>query len=191
MSGPLQEIDAVTAKSWLDQGKAQLFDIREADEFHREHIAGARLAPRAEIKVTDAGNDRAEATIAIFHCNSGQRTREAADQIRSCGYLEAYALEGGLSGWKSAGLATELNRKAPISLQRQVQITAGSMVVIGILLAWLVSPWFALLSGFVGAGLVFAGISNTCALARVLALLPYNRRENRATENLSPKAAST
>lgn len=189
MSGALREIDAATAKSWLDQGKAQLFDIREADEFHREHIAGARLVPRAEIKGTEAGNDSAGAMIAIFHCNSGQRTREAAGQIQSCGYLEAYALEGGLSGWKSAGLATELNRKAPISLQRQVQITAGSMVVIGILLAWLVSPWFALLSGFVGAGLVFAGISNTCALARILALLPYNRRETTTAQKLSTTAA--
>lgn len=190
MTGTLREIDAVTAKNWLDQGKARLFDTREADEFHREHIAGAHLAPRAEINQTNGGSDSAETTIAIFHCNSGQRTREAAGEIQSCGYLEAYALEGGLAAWKTAGLATELNRTAPISLQRQVQITAGSMVVIGILLAWLVSPWFALLSGFVGAGLVFAGVSNTCALARILALLPYNRRENTAAETLSPKTVT-
>ena len=190
MSGALREIDAVTAKAWLDQGKAQLFDIREADEFHREHIAGARLAPRAALDDSLSGQDDSQTLVAIFHCNSGQRTREAARQILDCDYQEAYALKGGLAGWKAAGLATELNRKAPISLQRQVQITAGSMVVIGLLLAWLVSPWFALLSGFVGAGLIFAGLSNTCALARILALLPYNRRERSSSASLSPKAAS-
>ena len=190
MPSALREIDAVTAKTWLDEGKARLFDIREADEFHREHIAGAQLAPQATLEGTVSSRDEARTLIAIFHCNSGQRTREAAPRILDCDYLEAYALKGGLAGWKAAGLTTELNRKAPISLQRQVQITAGSMVVIGLLLAWLISPWFALLSGFVGAGLIFAGLSNTCALARILALLPYNRREGSANPGLSPKAAS-
>ncbi|WP_282605443.1 rhodanese family protein [Pelagibius sp. Alg239-R121] len=186
MSGHLREIDAASAKHWLDLGKAKLFDIREADEFRREHIAGAQLLPSAQlIKAVPNGNDQGsdpEIRIAIFHCNSGQRTREAASDILRCGYDEIYALQGGLSGWKSAGLATELNRKAPISLQRQVQMTAGSMVVMGILLAWLISPWFALLSGFVGAGLVFAGLTNTCALARLLAQLPYNRRAEKRDE---------
>ncbi len=190
MSGALQEVDAVTAKSWLDQGKARLFDIREADEFHREHIPGAQLIPRAELEGWKPGQDETGTRIAVFHCNSGQRTREAGSQIQSCGYPEVYALKGGLAAWKSAGLTTELNRKAPISLQRQVQITAGSMVVIGLLLAWLVSPWFTLLSGFVGAGLIFAGLSNTCALASILAQMPYNRREISPTENPPPEAAA-
>lgn len=168
MPEKLRTIDVVTAKAWLDQGRAQLFDIREADEFQREHIEAATPMRRA------VPEDIEE--IAIFYCNSGQRTGAAAAEIVACGYREVYALKGGLTAWKAAGFDTKLNPKAPISLQRQVQIAAGGMIVTGLLLAWLLSPWFALLSGFVGMGLVFAGITNTCALARLLSLLPYNRR---------------
>ena len=71
---------------------------------------------------------------------------------------------------------TVVNRKMPISIQRQVQITAGMMVLIGVVLGFVVSPWFFLLSGFVGAGLTFAGVSGTCAMASLLALMPWNRR---------------
>ncbi len=202
MSSPLQEVDVTTVKTWLQQGTARLYDIREADEFRREHISGAAFMPQARPTsvdadaVADADADTGEAgnkdVKAVFYCNSGQRTREAATRITNAGYRESFALEGGLSAWKSAGFATELNRKAPISLQRQVQITAGSLVVSGLLLALLISPWFALLSGFVGAGLIFAGVSNTCALARILALLPYNRvkNETRADPSADQKAAA-
>ena len=69
-----------------------------------------------------------------------------------------------------------MNRKAPISIMRQVQIVAGTLVLLGVLLGWLVSPWFFALSAFVGAGLTFAGISGTCAMANLLGFLPYNRR---------------
>ena len=181
MPEKLPNIDAVTAKTWLDQGRARLFDIREADEFRRERIETASLMPpakageNAQAELDAAPEDREE--IAIFYCNSGQRTGAAASEILACGYREVYALKGGLAGWKAAGFETKLNPKAPISLQRQVQIAAGGMIVAGLLLAWLLSPWFALLSGFVGMGLVFAGVTNTCALARLLGLLPYNRRQ--------------
>ena len=71
---------------------------------------------------------------------------------------------------------TERSARAPISLQRQVQMVAGSLIVAGTLLGAFVSPWFLLLSGFVGAGLTFAGITNTCGMAMLLAKLPYNQR---------------
>ena len=85
-------------------------------------------------------------------------------------------LKGGLSSWKAAGLKTQVNRHAPISLFRQVQIVAGSLVAIGTGLGIVVSPWFLLLSGFVGCGLVFAGVTNTCAMGILLMKLPYNQK---------------
>ncbi len=178
MSDKLQEVDAITVQAWVSEGRAQLFDIREADEFFREHIEAAALVPQARFDSRTGDTHRNDdSEIAVFYCNSGQRTRAAAAAITRCGFREVYAMKGGLAGWKGAGFNTKVNRQAPISLQRQVQITAGSMVVAGLLLAWLLSPWFALISGFVGLGLVFAGVTNTCALARLLALLPYNRRD--------------
>lgn len=185
----LQEIDAVKVKSWIDGGKARLFDIRDADEHRREHIEAATLVPQARFEgEASEAVKQDDVEIAVFYCNSGQRTRAAAAEIRNCGFREAYALKGGLAGWKTAGFDTRLNRQAPISLQRQVQITAGSMVVAGLLLAWLLSPWFALISGFVGMGLVFAGVTNTCALARLLALLPYNRRDRHQDSALAAES---
>ncbi len=78
--------------------------------------------------------------------------------------------------WKQAGYEIEVNKNAPISIMRQVQIVAGTLVFTGTILGAFVSPWFLILSGFVGAGLTFAGISGTCAMGMLLAKLPYNQQ---------------
>jgi rhodanese-related sulfurtransferase len=84
-------------------------------------------------------------------------------------------LEGGLDAWKKAGLPVSLDRSKPIDVMRQVQIVAGSLVLAGVLLGVLIAPGFYALSGFVGAGLLFAGVSGFCGMARLLALMPWNR----------------
>ena len=93
----------------------------------------------------------------------------------AAGLPDVCVLEGGLSAWKEAGLPTRLDRKQPIELQRQVMIVAGSLVVTGLLLGAFVSPWFAAISAFMGCGLVFAGISGWCGLAKFLMLMPWNK----------------
>lgn len=185
---PLRDIDAPTLKRWLDEDKAVLIDIRESDEYVREHIAGSRLVPLSGFDAADFPGDRDK--IAVFHCNSGNRTCTAAPQILGAGFAEVYHLDGGIQAWKSAGLPVERNLKAPISIMRQVQITAGSLVLLGIILAVLISPWFAALSAFVGAGLVFAGASGTCALASILGLMPWNRRFHMAAGQTVATAGS-
>jgi hypothetical protein len=85
-------------------------------------------------------------------------------------------LDGGLDSWKKAGLATKADRKAPLEIMRQVQITAGSIVVAGAVLAATVSPAFIWLSAFIGAGLVFAGSTGWCGMAKLLAVMPWNRK---------------
>lgn len=169
----LTHVDATTLKSWLDEDRAVLIDVREADEHAREHIPGARLVPLSGFSTSDFSKDHGK--IGVFHCQSGARTEEAAARILKTGFDEVYHLQGGLAGWKAAGFTVNLNRSAPISIMRQVQITAGSMVVLGIVLALLVSPWFMALSAFVGAGLTFAGVTGTCALASVLRHMPWNK----------------
>ena len=95
---------------------------------------------------------------------------------------QAYQLEGGLQAWKRAGLPVIADRKAPLPIMRQVQIVAGSLVLLGIVLAVLVSPWFMALSAFVGAGLIVAGITGFCGMANLLLHMPWNRsREAAAT----------
>ena len=171
---PLETISAEKAAALIEEKKALLFDIRESDEFAREHIPGARHEP---LSVFDAaGFPDAQHKIAIFHCASGARTAEAAPRILGTGFAETYRLDQGLAGWKKAGFRTVVNARMPIPLQRQVQITAGLMVLLGVTLGFALSPWFFGLSAFVGAGLTFAGLSGTCAMADLLALMPWNRR---------------
>ena len=169
----LHEIDAVTVNRWLEQDQAVLIDVREPMEFNREHIIGARLVPLAGFDQADFTRDADK--IAVFHCRTGNRTAMAAENILRTGFREVYHLDGGLEGWKRAGFPVHLNKKAPIDIMRQVQIAAGSLVVLGVVLAVLVSPWFMGLSAFVGAGLVFAGATGFCGMARMLALMPWNR----------------
>lgn len=155
------------------QGHALLIDIREDDEFARRHIPGALSRPLSRFEAVAlpemAGTD------VIFTCRSGMRTTANADRLASPVGGNSYVLEGGLDGWTRAGLPVEANRKAPLEMMRQVQIVAGSLVLLGVVLGWIVSPLFFALSAFVGAGLTFAGISGFCGMARVLGLLPWNR----------------
>jgi rhodanese-related sulfurtransferase len=112
--------------------------------------------------------------VLIFYCRSGARTQANARRLAAAGSCEAYALAGGIDGWKKAGLPVAFDRRKPIELIRQVQIAAGSLVLLGLILS-LISPAFILLSGFVGAGLVVAGATGFCGMARLLAAMPWNR----------------
>jgi len=112
----------------------------------------------------------------IFHCRSGMRTAANAATLASCADVPVYLMDGGLEAWQRAGLECRVDRRQPLELMRQVQIVAGSLILIGVLLGLLVSPIGFGLAGFVGAGLVFAGLSGWCGMARLLALMPWNRR---------------
>ncbi len=170
----LPMITPAEARRRLDSGAAILVDIREPMEHTRESIPGARLHSLSSF---DAAALRGQAAPAlIFHCQSGKRTCDNAERLLACGAPEAYILQGGLSGWKAAGNATTIDRSKPSVLQRQVQIAAGALIVLGLLLAWLVSPLFIALSAFVGAGLIFAGVSGWCGMAKLLGVMPWNRK---------------
>ena len=169
-------IDPQEARRRLADGSAVLVDIREPMEHAREAIPGAVLAPMSGFDAQSLAKLKDHGTPAvIFHCQSGKRTADNAAKLRGCGIPEVYILEGGLTGWKAAGLETSIDRSKPIEMQRQVQIAAGSLVLIGLACASLVSPWFIALSAFVGGGLVFAGISGWCGMAKVLGAMPWNR----------------
>lgn len=169
----LKPIAAADLKRKLDSGEAILIDIREHDEHAREHILGARLAPLSAIDAHDFDRDRGK--TAVFHCKSGMRTQGNAARLLSRGFADAYFLQGGLDAWKAAGLPVHSNRKAPIEIMRQVQITAGSLVLLGVILGTFVHPGFYGLSAFIGAGLTFAGASGWCGMALLLRAMPWNR----------------
>lgn len=169
----LNPIDARTLKQKLDAGAAILIDVRESDEHAREHIIGARLAPLSAIDAHDF--DRDHDKIAVFHCRSGMRTQANAAKLLARGFAQAYYLDGGIEAWKAAGLPVHADTKAPIEIMRQVQIAAGALILVGASLGWLADPAFFALSAFVGAGLLFAGVSGWCGMALLLKAMPWNR----------------
>ena len=170
----LNTITPDEAARLLREGGATLVDVREADEHARERIPGARNLPLSRLEEAELAVHQGKPVL--FHCRSGARTAGNADRLAAkAGLCEAYVVEGGLDAWKRAGLPVAEDRRQPLELMRQVQIAAGSMVVLGVLLGAFVTPGFYLLSGFVGAGLVFAGVTGTCGLARVLRMMPWNR----------------
>lgn len=167
----LSTLPAAKAAALLREG-AVLVDLREADEHAREHVPGARLLPLSRFDTAElpAGGKL------LFHCQSGARTGAHAGRLaaRAAG-REAYLVEGGIEALKREGVAVAVNRAAPLPIMRQVQIGAGGLVLLGVLLAALVHPAFIWLAGFVGAGLLFAGVSGFCGMALLLQRMPWNR----------------
>lgn len=156
----------------LVRNGAVLVDIREADEYRREHIVGAINCP-----VSGLDTVAIEGSSIVFHCKSGGRTLANADRLAAkAGERDWVLLDGGLEKWKQSGLPVHKDANQPIELQRQVMIVAGTLVLTGVLLASFVASPFILLSGFVGAGLMFAGLTGFCGMAKVLMLAPWNRR---------------
>ena len=170
----MKTIDPVRAKRLIDEG-AMLVDIREPDEFARERLPGAQNRPLAGL----ASLQTRGAKAVVFHCRSGMRTKANADRLAAAADCDAYLLEGGLDAWKKAGLPVTVDARQPLEIMRQVQITAGTLVLLGVALGLWVNPAFFGLSAFVGAGLAFAGISGWCGMARLLSLMPWNRPASR------------
>lgn len=170
----LPAIKPSEARRLLDSG-ALLIDIREADEHAREKIPGAHHLPLSKLDEADLAVHRGKPVI--FHCRSGMRTQ--ANALRFAAKLgetcEAYIVEGGLDAWRKAGLPVVSDRRQPLELQRQVQIGAGTLAFVGTLLGLFVSSWFFAVPAFVGAGLITAGVTGFCGMARILMRAPWNR----------------
>ena len=98
----------------------------------------------------------------------------ACEKFVAAGYHNVVSVEGGTAAWEAAGFPVQRGKKA-VSLERQVRILAGALVLLGAMLAWFVHPAFVFLSGFIGAGLVFAGVTDTCGMAMALGRMPWNQ----------------
>ena len=167
---PLSPAEVATR---LKIGRAVLVDVRESDEYARTHIPGALSRPLSSFE--SAGLKIEPSREVVFTCRTGMRTGTNCDRLAAAVDGEAYVLEGGLDAWSRQGLPVRENTKAPLEMMRQVQIGAGGLVLLGALLGILVHPGFLGIPIFVGAGLLMAGITGFCGMARLLALAPWNR----------------
>ncbi len=170
-------ITPLSLKALYDREQGiHVFDVRTPAEFQSLHFPFAKPAPLEALKpkevVAQAGIGNAE-TI-YLSCKGGTRSRLAADKFVKEGFSNVCVVEGGIDAWAAAGLPVVGGRKV-ISLERQVRIAAGSLVILGLALSYAVSPGFVGVSAFVGCGLVFAGITDTCGMGMLLARMPWNQ----------------
>ena len=162
----------------LAAGRTTLIDVREYPEYAAGHVEGARLVPLGTLRQNPRlAGDSGE--VALL-CRSGRRATEAAQILRAAGLVDPVVVQGGLDAWTQAGLPVR-REKGPISLERQVRIGAGSLMLLGLLV-----PRLRFLPYAVGAGLVFAGVTDTCAMGMLLARLPWNRRKPAGDTSVCP-----
>ena len=156
-------------------GKLDLIDVRTPVEFREVHVEAARNMPLDRLDPANLMQSRGASQDEPLYliCRSGSRGRQACEKFLAAGFTKVVNVEGGTLACVAAGLPVVRGKKT-ISLERQVRIAAGLLVVLGALLGWLVHPAFFGLSAFIGAGLVFAGVTDTCGMGMLLARMPWN-----------------
>ena len=170
----VQTIEPQALQVLVASGKpVQLIDVRTPAEFEEIHAAGARNVPLDRL---DPEQFRSTGSGKLFFiCKGGARGRQACEKLGGCGIEGVTNVAGGTEAWNKAGLPVVRGRKT-MSLERQVRIAAGSIALTGAVLALAVHPYFAAIPAFVGAGLVFAGVTDTCGMAMLLARMPWNQK---------------
>lgn len=172
----LNTIDAPTLKKWLDNGEAILIDVREPAEHKTSHIPGATLKPSGLLSASDLA---VQGKKVVLHCQRGSRGTNTCQRLleesSTSDALELYNLEGGIEAWKQAGLPIGEKGGSTLPLDRQVQLTIGTFVLFFSLLAYFVSPKFLMATAFIGLGLINAGLTGWCGLARLMGKMPWNQ----------------
>jgi rhodanese-related sulfurtransferase len=155
------------------EGAVGILDVRTPAEYETAHIPGSYNLPLDQL-APHAGALRAATGPLVVVCQQGIRARDADRLLRAAGCQAVQVLEGGVAAWEAAGLPLERGRER-WSMERQVRGVAGGLVLAGALGGLFVARPLTALAAAIGGGLVFSALSNTCGMAKVLGLLPYNR----------------
>ncbi len=174
----ITHISVGALKNLMQEPNLKVFDIRESDEYQREHIVGAQNIPLSELE-NYSFSGLQDSDVIVLYCQAGNRTKQCEPKLRQLQLKQVMILDGGISAWKKIGCVVAKNKAAPLPIMRQVQIVAGILIMLGVILSFLVSPYFALLSGFVGCGFIFSGVTGFCGMAVLLMKLPYNQKTNK------------
>ena len=159
--------------------KPLMIDVREFPEYAGGHIEGAVLVPLGSLEERCQAWDR-DTPITLV-CRSGRRAEQARHQLAAHGFTRLDVLAGGTEAWRAAGRPLLRGDRRPWSLERQVRLIAGGLVLLTLALGVLVSRYFLALTAFVGAGLTFAGLTDLCLMASLLGRLPWNRAPHEGT----------
>ncbi|ADG67019.1 Rhodanese domain protein [Planctopirus limnophila DSM 3776] len=165
----------IELKTRLDAAEpVTIIDVRTPLEFQEVHAEGAVNIPLDELEAEKLSRFvNPESKTVYLICRSGGRGKKACEKLLATGPWQPINIEGGTQAWEAAGLPVHRGKKV-MSLERQVRIAAGSLVVLGCALGAFVTPYAFGLAAFVGAGLVFAGVTDTCAMGLLIARMPWN-----------------
>ena len=178
MKAQTSKIDASQLNKLIEnREKPQLVDVREHSEFNATYIKDAVHVPFSQLSKRAEMIDKDRPAYLI--CQSGFRAARAAEQLSTRGFSQIVVLEGGLGAWQQAGFKVETGSSKVWSMERQVRFAAGLLVAVGIVLSWAIHPYFIGISLFVGAGLVYSALTNTCNMAMILGKLPWNQAPHR------------
>ncbi|NBX01174.1 DUF2892 domain-containing protein [bacterium] len=161
----------------LSEQGALLLDVRSPAEYRSVHVQGAINLPLENVtpsKVKDLLKTNHKNPVVVLLCASGTRARAAADRLESSD-LKLTVITGGTNSCIQLGIPVNRTKTKMISIERQVRIGAGFLVLTGVALGYWVAPSFYLLSGFIGGGLMFAGITDWCGMGMLLARAPWNK----------------
>lgn len=171
----MSSVDPRTVHGLRSQGTPCIcIDVRTPLEHREVHAEGVNLLPLDRLDADAVRSLRQAQEPVYLFCRSGNRAGQAQVKLAAAGLTGCHVVEGGTDAWAAAGLPV-VRGKRGMSLERQVRIAAGFLVVLGVVLALTVHPYAIALSGFVGAGLMFAGITDWCGLGLVIARMPWNR----------------
>ena len=156
--------------------KIHLVDVRSPGEFNAVHAEGAILCPLDTLNPRQLAQQLglSSSSTAALLCAAGNRAKKASEKFLAEGIPYCLVVEGGTQAWEAAGLSV-IKGKGVISIDRQVRIGAGSLILTGVLLGYFIHPVWYFLSGFVGFGLIFAGITDWCGMGLLLAKMPWNQ----------------
>lgn len=151
---------------------SRLVDVREYPEFAEGNIRSSHLVPLGTLAKVSETWDRSEAFTLV--CQTGRRAEQARQILAANGFQSLDVLQGGIEAWKAEGRSLTVAAHRPWSMERQVRVTAGSLVIISVCSGFLGSRKLFLGAGLVGLGLIFAGVTDTCMMASLLSRMPWN-----------------
>jgi rhodanese-related sulfurtransferase len=170
----MSECTVLTLDEKLKNEDVHLVDVREYAEFAGGRVKEAKLLPLGEIEKRHTELDHSKPIYVM--CRTGNRSGEAQKKLKNLGFTNVINVDGGFEAWKKEDLPFERDEKAPWALERQVRFVAGLFVLIGFFLSVFVHQYLIGISVFIGAGLVFSAVTDSCMMGMILLKMPWNRR---------------
>ena len=175
----MKSIKPAELQNLLVQGKnLTVLDVRAPVEFAEVHVPQAKNVPLDQLdpqSLFTSGQATKDQPIYLL-CRAGGRATQAGEKLAKSDFDHSVVVEGGTLAWIEAGLPVNRSTVKVISLERQIRLVAGATVLTGVLLSLLLHPYFLGISAFVGAGLVFSGLTDWCGMGLLLAKMPWNRK---------------